>query len=274
MYAQVSKYMTRALALAFVVLVPVALVAQSSPKSNAGDSPSKWDIFAGYSYLAPKGTVNTPWYGGVVLPVQYRSITRGGIVSVARYFNKYVGVEGVGDVHYQNESTLPSNDFSGGMGGLILRLPTSDITAFAHGLVGFERIGGPHWQSDKWGVGFTAGGGVDYATEIKYFSKRDDYTQAGLVGISRKVQLGEPDLDMASNAHVERTNLSVRTFTRRFTRCTLGYSKKLENHKHAVALFIWHFNYCRKHSAHKQTPAMAAGLTDRVWTIAELLQGE
>ena len=166
MYAQVSKYMTRALALAFVVLVPVALVAQSSPKSNAGDSPSKWDIFAGYSYLAPKGTVNTPWYGGVVLPVQYRSITGGGIVSVARYFNKYVGVEGVGDVHYQNESTLPSNDFSGGMGGLILRLPTSDITAFAHGLVGFERIGGPHWQSDKWGVGFTAGGGVDYATPL------------------------------------------------------------------------------------------------------------
>ena len=118
------------------------------------------------------------------------------------------------------------------------------------------------------------GDNVDYATEIKYFSKREDYSQAILVGISRMVKLGDPDLDMTSNAHIERTNLSVRTFTRRFTRCTLGYSKKLENHKHAVALFIWHFNYCRKHSAHKQTPAMAAGLTDRVWTIADLLQGE
>jgi outer membrane protein OmpA-like peptidoglycan-associated protein len=166
MYAQVSKYMTRALALAFVALVPVALVAQSSPKSNAGDSPSKWDIFAGYSYLAPKGTVNTPMSDGTTLPVQYRSINGGGIVSIARYFNKYVGVEGVGDIHLQDESKLPSNDFSGGMGGLILRYPTSDITVFGHGLVGAERVGGPHWQNDKWGVGFTAGGGVDYATPL------------------------------------------------------------------------------------------------------------
>jgi outer membrane protein OmpA-like peptidoglycan-associated protein len=166
MYAQVSKYMTRALALAFVVLVPVALVAQSSPKSAAGDSPSKWDIFAGYSYLAPKGTVNTTLANGTVLPVDYRAINGGGIVSIARYFNKYVGIEGVGDVHLQDEKTLPANDFSGGMAGLILRYPTSDFTAFAHGLVGGERIGGPHWQNDKWGVGFTAGGGVDYGTPL------------------------------------------------------------------------------------------------------------
>src|ERR1039457_4395203 len=125
MYAQVSKSVTRALALAFGALVPVALVAQSSPKSAAGDSPSKWDIFAGYSYLAPKGTVNTPLSNGTTLPVDYHAINGGGIVSVARYFNKYVGVEGVGDVHLQDESKLPSNDFSGGSAGLIFRLPTS-----------------------------------------------------------------------------------------------------------------------------------------------------
>jgi outer membrane protein OmpA-like peptidoglycan-associated protein len=166
MYAQVSKSVTRALALAFVALVPLALVAQSSPKSAAGDSPSKWDIFAGYSYLAPKGTVNTPERNGITLPVDYHAINGGGIVSIARYFNKYVGVEGVGDVHLQDESKLPSNDFSGGSAGLIFRLPTSDLTAFAHGLVGGERIGGPHWQNDKWGVVLTAGGGVDYGTPL------------------------------------------------------------------------------------------------------------
>jgi hypothetical protein len=63
----------------------------------------------------------------------------------------------------------------------------------------------------------------------------------------------------------------VSLFNRRFTRLTLGYSKKLANLKHSVALLIAHFNFCRKHSAHGQTPAMAAGLADHVWTIHELL---
>jgi hypothetical protein len=72
-------------------------------------------------------------------------------------------------------------------------------------------------------------------------------------------------------SHVERTNLSVRLFTRRYTRLTMGFSKKFENHKYAVALFIAHFNFCRVHSAHKKTPAMAAGLTEKPWTIEEML---
>ena len=72
-------------------------------------------------------------------------------------------------------------------------------------------------------------------------------------------------------SHAERGNLGVRLFNRRFARLTLGYSKKIENHRHAVAIFVAHFNFCRKHSAHGQTPAQAAGLTDHVWTVAELL---
>jgi hypothetical protein len=75
---------------------------------------------------------------------------------------------------------------------------------------------------------------------------------------------------MVANSHVERTNLSVRLFQRRFTRLTLGYSKMLANLKHSVALFIAHFNSCRAHSAHKQTPAMDAELTNHVWTIEAL----
>jgi hypothetical protein len=63
----------------------------------------------------------------------------------------------------------------------------------------------------------------------------------------------------------------VRLFNRRFTRCTLGYSKKLENLKYAVALFVWHFNFCRIHSAHKQTPAQAAKIAENPMTIEELL---
>jgi len=112
---------------------------------------------------------------------------------------------------------------------------------------------------------------VDYATETKYFAKPDTFLPRRLIGLRRHRKIGSPDMTLATTAHAERTNLSVRTFTRRFTRCTLGFSKKLENHKLAVALFVAHFNFCRVHSAHGQTPAQAAGLTEKVWTIEELL---
>lgn len=120
------------------------------------------------------------------------------------------------------------------------------------------------------------GNTIDYASEIKVFSKENPLSiwrgrLPAVMRINRKARIGNPDLKMSTTCHVERMNLSVRLFNRRFTRCTLGYSKKLDNLKHAVALFVWHFNFCRVHSAHKQTPAMAAALTDRVWTIADLL---
>jgi hypothetical protein len=75
----------------------------------------------------------------------------------------------------------------------------------------------------------------------------------------------------ATTNHAERTNLSVRLFNRRFTRKTLGYSKILANHRWSVILMAAHFNFCRVHSAHKMTPAMAAGLAVHVWTVHELL---
>jgi hypothetical protein len=90
--------------------------------------------------------------------------------------------------------------------------------------------------------------------------------------IKRKARIGNPDLKFATTCHCERTNLSVRTFTRRFNRATLGYSKTVENLRHAVALFVWHFNYCRIHSAHGKTPAQAANLTVHQWKIKEMFE--
>lgn len=116
------------------------------------------------------------------------------------------------------------------------------------------------------------GGTIDYATETKRFAAPLPYIPRRVIGIRRIRRIGEPDMAQATTCHVERTNLSVRLFNRRFTRCTLGYSKKLENLRHAVALFVAHFNFCRVHSAHGMTPARAAGLTDHTWTIDELLQ--
>jgi IS1 family transposase len=112
---------------------------------------------------------------------------------------------------------------------------------------------------------------IDYATEKKIFAQPIPYLPRKVTAIRRKRRIGDPDMSQATVNHCERTNLSVRLFTRRFTRCTLGYSKKLENLKLAAALFIWHFNWVRKHSSIGMTPAMAAGLTDKPMTIEELL---
>jgi outer membrane protein OmpA-like peptidoglycan-associated protein len=166
MYARVSKSVSRVLALAFVALVPIALAAQDSAKpvvkADAGDSASKWDIFLGYSYLAPKGTVNG---------VTFHAINYATIASVSRYFNKNVGITAEGDAHVllpENgvvTSTQPNNDFSGGSAGLIFRYPTSDFTPFGHALVGAERVGS-YYQTDVWGVVLTVGGGMDYNTPL------------------------------------------------------------------------------------------------------------
>jgi len=148
MFSRISKSVSWAIALAFVAFLPLALSAQDSakPSTTAGGDPtiSKWDVFAGYSYLAPHGTASNG--------TTAESIDYGAIFSVARYFNKYVGVQIEGDEHILNEapsnrscpscgSTWANNDFSGGSAGLIFRFPSPDLTPFVHGLVGGEFVG-------------------------------------------------------------------------------------------------------------------------------------
>jgi hypothetical protein len=84
---------------------------------------------------------------------------------------------------------------------------------------------------------------------------------------------GEPDPTRISTSHVERLNLTTRMSVRRFTRLTNAFSKKVENHTAAVALHFAYYNYCRAHQSlgAKTTPAMAAGVTDHVWTLDELI---
>ncbi len=175
MDSRTLKSAFRLATLACVAALPLAGAAQgtkpASNQSSYSDSPSKWDIFAGYSYLAPKATVDTPQPGGMTLPFTYRSIDWGSILSVARYFNKYVGIEAIGDEHIVNEgsgsgSTYSNADFSGGSGGMIFRFPSGDFTPFVHALVGAEYGNGPALQPDRWGPVLTAGGGADYNTPL------------------------------------------------------------------------------------------------------------
>jgi hypothetical protein len=121
----------------------------------------------------------------------------------------------------------------------------------------------------------------DYATEIKIIKKDKhpngfrNWFAPKLVKVQRTSRFGNPDMKLATICHCERTNLSLRTFTRLFVRKTINFSKKTDNHRHAVALFAAHFNFCRVHkSLGGKTPAMAAGLTGHVWTVAELLTAE
>ena len=83
---------------------------------------------------------------------------------------------------------------------------------------------------------------------------------------------GAPDEDRISTSYVERNNLTMRMGMRRFTRLTNAFSKKVENLEHALALHYMHYNFVRIHKTLRCTPAMEAGVTDRLWTVREIAE--
>lgn len=97
------------------------------------------------------------------------------------------------------------------------------------------------------------------------------YSPARCIGCDMKVVSGNPDPKHVSTSYVERQNLTMRMSMRRFTRLTNAFSKKVENHCAAVALYFMYYNFCRVHQTLCVTPAMEAGLTDHVWTREELV---
>jgi IS1 family transposase len=116
---------------------------------------------------------------------------------------------------------------------------------------------------------------VDYAQVVKSYEQEDAgsgrYSPPRVSEVEKTAIIGAPDLEFASTSHVERSNLSIRMSNRRMTRLTNAFSKKLENHKAAMALHFANYNLCRVHRSLRVTPAMAAGITDHVWTVEELL---
>jgi IS1 family transposase len=114
---------------------------------------------------------------------------------------------------------------------------------------------------------------VDYAQLHKVFANdgRGKYSPPECVGCTPKVVTGDPDPKHISTSYVERQNLSMRMSMRRFTRLTNGFSKKLENHMAAVALYFMWYNFGRIHQTLRVTPAMQAGLTDHVWSVEEIV---
>ena len=106
------------------------------------------------------------------------------------------------------------------------------------------------------------GANVDYAQVIKIFGPDragpGRYSPPVCIAAERKVLTGNPDPDHISTSYAERQNLSMRMGMRRFTRLTNAFSKKIDNHRHAIALYFMHYNYCKVHGTLRVTPAMAA----------------
>jgi IS1 family transposase len=120
------------------------------------------------------------------------------------------------------------------------------------------------------------GGDVDYAQLVKIYgasseSSRGRYSPAECIGAEKHTIEGKPDPKHISTSFAERQNLNMRMHMRRFTRLTNAFSKKVENHALNVALFTTYYNFVRIHKTLRVTPAMAAGVTDRLWEIGDIV---
>jgi len=98
------------------------------------------------------------------------------------------------------------------------------------------------------------------------------YSPPGCIGVRVEVHAGCPRPDRINTSYVERTNLTVRHFNKRFARLGLSWSRKLENHKAAISLFVAAFNFCKVHNTLGTTPAHGVGITSGPWTIEKLVE--
>lgn len=119
------------------------------------------------------------------------------------------------------------------------------------------------------------GADIDYAMLVKiYGSNPEDetrYSPAECIGCQQQAITGNPDPKHISTSYAERHNLSMRMGMRRFTRLTNAFSKKLENHVAAVAIYLMYYNFARIHQTLRTSPAMAAGVTGRLWDISDIV---
>jgi IS1 family transposase len=124
------------------------------------------------------------------------------------------------------------------------------------------------------------GSEIDYAQLVKLYGQdletEKRYSPAKCIGAEKHIVQGNPDATQISTSYVERQNLTMRMSMRRFTRLTNAFSKKVENHVLALSLYFMHYNFARTHKTlanpYPRTPAMAAGLTNHIWNIEEIVK--
>lgn len=120
------------------------------------------------------------------------------------------------------------------------------------------------------------GDDVDYAMLVKIYGADPQaetrYSPAKCIGAEKKPKIGNPDAKHISTSYAERSNLTIRMHMRRFTRLTNAFSKKVENHAAAIALHTMYYNFVSIHQTLKVTPAMAAGVTDKLWEVSDIVE--
>ncbi len=120
------------------------------------------------------------------------------------------------------------------------------------------------------------GADVDYAMLVKIYGDSVEgqkrYSPAHCTGAQKRRITGNPEQSHVSTSYVERQNLTMRMSMRRFTRLTNAFSKKLDNHAHAIALHFMHYNFVRIHKSLKVTPAMAANVTQNLWSLEDVVK--
>lgn len=118
-------------------------------------------------------------------------------------------------------------------------------------------------------------GQVDYSMLVKMYgpgpADAGRYSPAECNGCKKTSIIGHPDKEHVSTSYVERANLTMRMSMRRFTRLTNAFSKKVENLEYSVVIHFFYYNFCRVHMTLRTTPAMAAKVTDHLWTIEDMV---
>ena len=145
-------------------------------------------------------------------------------------------------------------------------------------LLGSTQITSDGWHPYIKALAIAFGRSVDYAQLIKYYgadctvetSRR--YSPNTVKSTEKILIFGDPDLDRISTSFIERQNLTLRMLTRRWTRLTNAFSKKIEFHTAAMDLYVGYYNLCRVHETLGKTPAMAMKVTKHVWKVEELIE--
>ncbi len=127
-------------------------------------------------------------------------------------------------------------------------------------------------------VGGLTGDEIDYARLVKLYGSpagegsERRYSPAECTGAVKRQVTGKPDRKHVSTSYVERNNLGMRMGMRRFSRLTNAFNKKVENHIHAPSIYFMHYDFARQHSAHRLSPAMAAGVTNTLWSLENMVR--
>ena len=171
------------------------------------------------------------------------------------------------------DSKLICNWFVGGRDAEFAQAFMNDLAARLNNRVQMTTDGHKAYLS---AIDNAFGNDIDYAQLVKLYGnqpqgKTTRYSPAECTGTKKKVRTGKPDKSKVSTSYAERQNLTMRMSMRRFTRLTNAFSKKFDNHCHALALYFMYYNFCRIHKTLKVTPAMEAGITDTLWSLEDIV---